>query len=99
MASKQLHQDAGYETMRLFDKEVAPAGLPSPEARRPPEVMPMVSKTRIPRRAVRDEIKRAVLHEALARYQHELLPDEERMLLRDRVLRLKRELGLRGRVR
>ena len=57
----------------------------------------MVSETRILRRAVRDEVKRTVLHEALVRYQNELLPDEERQLLRDRVLRLKRELGLRGR--
>jgi hypothetical protein len=45
-----------------------------------------------------DEVKRTILHGALARYQHELLPDEERQLLRDGVLRLKRELGLRGRV-
>jgi hypothetical protein len=51
---------------------------------------------RILQGAVRDEIKRAVLHEALARYQHELLPDEERMHLRDRVLKLRRELGLRA---
>ena len=32
----------------------------------------------------------------LARYQHELLPDEEREFLRDRVLKLERELGLRA---
>jgi hypothetical protein len=56
----------------------------------------MVSKTRIPRRAVRDEVKRTVLREAEARYRTELMGDEERQLLRDRVLKIRRELGLRS---
>jgi DNA-directed RNA polymerase sigma subunit (sigma70/sigma32) len=49
---------------------------------------------RIPRKAVRDETKRTVLREAQQRYLHELLDDDERQVLRDRVLRLRRELRL-----
>jgi hypothetical protein len=56
----------------------------------------MVSKTRIPRRVVRDEVKRTVLREAVERYCHELLEDEERQILRDRVLKIRRDLGLRS---
>jgi hypothetical protein len=40
--------------------------------------------------AVRDEVKRTVLREALSRYRHELMEDEERMLLLDRIKRLRR---------
>ncbi len=54
-----------------------------------------MAETRIPRKHYRDEVKRTVLREAQERYLHELLPDEERQILRDRVLRLRRELGLR----
>jgi hypothetical protein len=49
---------------------------------------------RILRGAVRDETKRTVLREAQERYLRELLGDEERQILRDRVLRLRRELRL-----
>jgi hypothetical protein len=54
----------------------------------------MVSKGRITRHALRDEVKRTILREAQERYLHELLGDEERQVLRDRVLRLRRELRL-----
>jgi len=37
---------------------------------------------------------RLVLKEAVDRFNNELLPDEERELLRDRILRLKRQLRL-----
>ena len=47
---------------------------------------------RILRRARRDEVKRTILREAEARYRHELLDDEERLLLLERVLRLRRDL-------
>ena len=77
---------------------MVPQELQLPGTWRPREAKAVVSKRRILRGAVRDEVRRPILHEALARYQHELVPDEERQLLRDRVLRLKRELGLRGRV-
>ena len=59
----------------------------------------MVSKTRIPRRAVRDEPRRTILREAAQRFNHELMGDEERMLLWARVLKLRRELGLQGKAR
>ena len=41
-----------------------------------------------------EEMKRTILREAIERYRHELLPDEERMLLLDRIRRLKKSLGL-----
>jgi hypothetical protein len=53
----------------------------------------MVSKESLLRRGLCDEIKRAVLKEAEQRYLNELLDDEERQVVRDRVLKLRRELG------
>jgi len=53
----------------------------------------MVSETRILREAVRDEVKRTILREAESRYRHELLADEERMLLLDRIRRLRKALS------
>ncbi len=47
-------------------------------------------------RAVRDETKRKIVREAEDRYRQELLNKEERMLVLDRVLKLRRELGLRS---
>ena len=44
--------------------------------------------------SVRDEVRRTVLRESLNRYRNELLDDEERMLLLDRIKRLRRQLGL-----
>lgn len=37
---------------------------------------------------------RTVLREAVDRFNHELLPDEERMLLLDRIKRLRKRLAL-----
>jgi hypothetical protein len=48
---------------------------------------------RILRGAVRDEVKRTILREAESRYLHELLDDEERQLLLDRIKRLRRTLS------
>jgi len=45
---------------------------------------------RILRRAVRVETRRTVLREAETRYRNELMDDEERQLLRDRIKRLRR---------
>ena len=53
-----------------------------------------MAKEKILRGAVRDEVKRTILREAQERYLHELLDDHERQVLRDRVLRLRRELRL-----
>lgn len=41
-----------------------------------------------------EEMRRTILREAVERYRRELLPDEERMLLLDRIRRLKKSLGL-----
>jgi len=42
------------------------------------------------------EISRTILREATQRFNNELLDDEERMLLWDCVLKLRRELELRS---
>jgi len=39
------------------------------------------------------EISRTILREAEARYRHELLPDEERQVLLDRIRRLRKALA------
>ena len=54
-----------------------------------------MAETRILRQGLRDEVKRTVLREAVARYRNELLDDEELQLVRDRVLRLRRALQVR----
>ena len=48
------------------------------------------------RQETKREISRTILREAEARYRHEFMGDEERMLLWDRVLKLRRELELRS---
>jgi len=53
-----------------------------------------MSNTRIQRRALSDEAKRTILRESLNRYRNELLGDEERQLLQDRIGRLRRTLKL-----
>jgi hypothetical protein len=50
----------------------------------------MVSKERILRGPVRDEVRRTVLREAVERFNNELMCDEERQLLLDRIKRLRR---------
>jgi hypothetical protein len=44
--------------------------------------------------ANRDERLRTVLREATTRFNNELLPDEERLVLLDRIRRIRRGLGL-----
>ena len=46
--------------------------------------------------SVRDEVRRTVLRESLTRYRNELMDDEERQLLLDRILRLRRQLGIKA---
>ena len=53
-----------------------------------------MDNTRILRRALSDEAKRTILRESLAPYHNELMDDEERMLLLDRIKRLRKQLGL-----
>jgi hypothetical protein len=52
---------------------------------------------KILRGAVRDEVRRTILREAEARYRHELLSVEERLELRERILKLRRELAVTAR--
>jgi hypothetical protein len=42
--------------------------------------------------AVPNEVLRTILREAVDRFNHELLDDEERMLLLDRIKRLRRQV-------
>ena len=49
---------------------------------------------RILRKGLEDETWRTVLREAETRYRHELMGDEERQLLLDRIRRLRRTLGV-----
>jgi hypothetical protein len=44
--------------------------------------------------AERDEAHRAILREAIDRFNHELMDDEERMLLLDRIKKLRIRLAL-----
>jgi hypothetical protein len=53
-----------------------------------------VTNTRILQSALTDEAKRTILREAVIRFTHELLGDEERQLLIDRIKRLRRQLRL-----
>jgi len=48
-------------------------------------------------RILQDEVRRTILRESLKRYRNELLPDEERMVLQDRIRRLRRTLGVLAR--
>jgi hypothetical protein len=43
---------------------------------------------------LKEEVKRTILRESLTRYRNAMADDEERMLLQDRINRLKRQLGL-----
>lgn len=42
----------------------------------------------------REEAKRTILREAITRFNNELMDDPERMMLLDRIKRLRRELKL-----
>jgi hypothetical protein len=55
-----------------------------------------MAEHRILRKERKREISRTILREAEQRYRHELLDDHERQVVRDLVLRLRRELGLRS---
>ncbi|HLM76870.1 MAG TPA: hypothetical protein VK361_00530 [Rubrobacteraceae bacterium] len=49
---------------------------------------------RILRRALSNETRHTILRESLSRYRNELMDDEERMLLLDRIRRIRRQLRL-----
>jgi hypothetical protein len=69
----------------------------APAVWRTPEPGPQggtpMAKERILQNAVSNEVWRTVLREAEDRYRNDLMSDEERQLLRDRILRLRRTLG------
>ena len=56
-----------------------------------------MAKERILQNAVSDEVRRTTLREAESRYRNELLEDEERMLLLDRIRRLRKTGGVLAR--
>ena len=53
-----------------------------------------MAKQRILQNAVSNEGRRTILCESLNRYRHELMDEEERMLLLDRIRRIRRQLRL-----
>ena len=56
-----------------------------------------MSNTSVPapaREAIDQEVLRTILRESLHRYRNELLDPDERELLWDRVVKLRRRLGL-----
>jgi len=53
-----------------------------------------MAKDRILQDAASNEVWRIVLREAEDRYRNELMSNEERQLLLDRIRRLRRQLGL-----
>jgi len=73
---------------------VAPAEAQLPEARTTKE-LDFMATHRILRQGLRDEAKRTVLREAQARYLHELMDSDERLEVWERIVRLRRQLGLR----
>ena len=46
------------------------------------------------REAIDDAVRRTILRESLTRYRHEMLSIEERELLWDRIVRLRKQLKL-----
>jgi hypothetical protein len=58
--------------------------------------MIFMAKKSVLQGAVPDEVKHTVLREAVIRYQNELMGDEERSLLEDRIKWLRQQLGLVG---
>jgi hypothetical protein len=77
-----------------LDTETAPQEFPLPDART--KEGSSMAKQRILQNAVSDETRRTILREAEDRYLNELLDDEERQLLLDRILRLRRQLGIKA---
>ena len=58
--------------------------------------MYFMATTRILQDALTDEVKRTILREAVTRFNNELMDDEERQLLQDRIRRLRRSLASLG---
>ena len=78
--------------MWASEKKTAPAVLAHPGARTTGR-QPYGQKSLL-ENALSDEARRTVLREAEDRYRNELMSDEERQMLLDRIKRLRRQLGL-----
>jgi hypothetical protein len=68
---------------------MAPAELALPEAW-PKGSEVLMAPHRILREEKKREVKRTILREAESRYRNEMMDDEERQLLLDRIKRLRR---------
>ena len=55
--------------------------------------MDFMAKIKIPRRALHDEVCRTTLWDSLESYHNALLPDNDSMLVLDRIKRLRKELA------
>jgi hypothetical protein len=75
------------------DKRSGPGGVGAPRGQDQGGAGSMARRS-VLQDAVPNEVLRMILREALDRYRNELLADEERMLLLDRIKRLRRQLGL-----
>ena len=61
---------------------------------RPTERTQTVDKKSLLQNTLTDETKHTILREAVDRFNHELVADEERQLLLDRIKRIRRQLRL-----
>ncbi len=82
----------GLLKIRVTNKD-APAGADDTPEAGPQGGRPMANR-RILENALTDEVRRSILRESLTRYRNEIVDDEERMLLFDRIRRLRRQLKL-----
>jgi hypothetical protein len=87
-----LHVQYIYETIWESDKDRAPAVLTTPRGPDHREVTPVIKET-LPKAERLCRAQARAYEEALARYSHELMDDEERMLLWDRIKHLQRILA------
>jgi hypothetical protein len=84
---KRLHTETKTGKVWVSNKEMAPQEFPLPEAR-PTESRSTVDTTKSSAPAHPAERRLAKLQE---RYAHELLPEEERLELRERILKLRKK--------
>jgi hypothetical protein len=76
------------------DIKKGPAAMAAPRTTSHRKMRLSVTNQRIQQNALGDEVKRTVLRESLTRFRNELMDEDERELLWDRILRLRRQLKL-----
>jgi hypothetical protein len=74
-------------------QEKAPAEGPSSRRHGPQRKDSTVDKTSVPKTERLQKVRALALKEAIDRFENELLPDEERMLLLDRIKRLRQRIA------